>query len=166
MVAEGIRGLSCLGFSPDDRWMAVTRTNHRIQVLETRDGRLVVELDGHTGELNLVTFNADGKLLASASDDRTARVWRLPSGEPVGSELPHEHPVQQVALSADSRYLATATLPAQSTNVTVQVWNLETGLQVGETIMARSARSGGENRRLAKGGMMLTITFVATAPLS
>ena len=134
MLAEGIRGLACRAFSPDDRWMAVSLASHRIRVLDTRDGRPVVELDGHTGAVNQVTFSDDGKLLASASDDRTARVWRLPSGEPVGSELAHEHPVLRVALSADSRYLATATLPAQSTNVMVQVWNLETGRRIGETI--------------------------------
>ncbi len=41
-------------------------------------------LVGHHGRLGAIAFRADGALLATAADDRTIRLWRLPGGEPVG----------------------------------------------------------------------------------
>ena len=35
---------------------------------------------GHSGGVNAVAFSPDGKHLATASDDKTARVWEVTSG--------------------------------------------------------------------------------------
>jgi WD40 repeat protein len=46
-------------------------------------GNLLKTLEGHTFDVNQVSFNPDVKnelILASASDDRTVRLWRIDSG--------------------------------------------------------------------------------------
>ena len=119
-------------FSPDDRWLAVAFTNHLIQLLDTRPGQLVVELKGHTDEISRLTFNEDASLLASGSRDGSTRIWRLPAGEPVGKPLVDDQPVKWLALSADGRYLATATEVSKDfPNTRVQVWDVQSGEKLG-----------------------------------
>ena len=122
-------------FSPDDRWLAIARTNHIIELLDTRDGRVLAEISGHTNEITMLAFSADGGLLASSSRDQTVRIWRVPGGEPVGEPIPHDEPVQRVAWSADGRYIATAIWrgdePKESA---VQVWNAANRQKVGPKI--------------------------------
>ena len=66
--------------SPDERWLVTADTDHVIRVHDVRDGRSVVDLKGHTDGIVMVSFSTNGNVLASLSDDRTVRLWRLPSG--------------------------------------------------------------------------------------
>ncbi len=122
-------------FSPDDRWLAVALTNHVIQVFDTRNGQAVVELKGHTNEITMLTFSAEGDLLVSGSRDQTARIWWLPTGEPMGSPFVHDQPIRRVALSPDARHLATATVESNESKASqIQVWDVQNAKRVGELI--------------------------------
>ncbi len=50
-------------------------------------------LSGHSGPVYAVAFHPkDNKLIATASQDKTARVWDLSDGKmKVGTEGPHRH---------------------------------------------------------------------------
>ena len=48
------------------------------------DGLEFRELAGHTDTVCAIAISPDGALLASGSNDRTCRLWHLPSGSPVG----------------------------------------------------------------------------------
>jgi len=66
-----------------------------------------------------VDFNMDGRLLATASDDQTVRLWDVETGRPHGWSLTgHTGMVQDVAFSPDGRMLATA-----STDGTARLWS-------------------------------------------
>jgi energy-coupling factor transporter ATP-binding protein EcfA2 len=67
----------------------------RLGVLEHEDG------------VNAVVFSPDGRLVATASFDRTARVWEVGGSQQLVRFL-HEDRVSDVAFSPDGKYLATA----------------------------------------------------------
>ena len=120
-------------FSPDDRWLALADTNHVIRVVNAVNGSPMVELKGHTNTITMLSFSADGRLLASASEDQTARLWRLPSGEAVGIPLVHPQAVRRVVLSDDGQRLLTSTAPSETDKVClVQLWEVSSGRRVGD----------------------------------
>jgi WD40 repeat protein len=62
-------------FSPDARWLGVASGNSA-RVLDIRNGEEVAQFE-HDNLVVGVAFSPDGQLLATASDDETARVWQL-----------------------------------------------------------------------------------------
>ena len=70
-----------------------------------REHRVLV---GHAKAVTSVRFSPDGALLASASADRTIRVWRVADGTCALVLLGHEKGCSDVCWSACGRYLASA----------------------------------------------------------
>ncbi|MCL4788016.1 MAG: hypothetical protein KJ070_14685 [Verrucomicrobia bacterium] len=123
-------------FSPDDRWMAIALTNDAIRILDAHDGRLVMELAGHTNRILSLGFSEDGSALASGGQDGSIRVWQIPAGESFGPPLSSGRAVNRVALSPDGRYLATAHGPSKdSSEPDVRLWDVRTAAQVGTNIV-------------------------------
>jgi WD40 repeat protein len=65
-------------------------------------------LPGHTGRIGGLAFSPDGRLLVSASQDQTARVWDVTTGELLTTLTGFRGPLGSVAFSPDGRVLATA----------------------------------------------------------
>ena len=79
-------------------------------------------LTGHAGWVRGVAFSPDGALLATASTDKTARLWDPATGECVRTLTGHATGLRGVAFSPDGRLLATA-----STGRTARLWEPATG---------------------------------------
>jgi WD40 repeat protein len=77
------------------------------------------ELTAHHDLVTYITFNPDGKLLASASFDQTAKLWSV-QGELLYTLEEHEGSVNGLAFSPDGQTLASA-----SADGTVKLWNLQ-----------------------------------------
>src|SRR5205085_970094 len=93
------------------------------------------------------TFGHDGRRLATASNDKTARVWDTETGHAISPPLRHDDEVNGVTFSPDGRLLATG-----SDDKSVRFWFPETGQLVGEPIVhdgrVKSVAFSPDGRRL------------------
>ena len=99
-------------YSPDRTLWARIGYNdvelHRVRDGEVETERTVRRLDGHTERVNCVTFSPDGSLLATASQDRTVRLWRVADGALLRTLRAHRDYVLRVAFSPDGRFLVSS----------------------------------------------------------
>jgi WD40 repeat protein len=84
---------------------------------------------GHDGEVASAAFSPDGKVILTASDDKTARLWDAAKGQSIGERLTgHDGEVSSAAFSLDDRRIVT------SSDKTVRVWDAATGQPIGEPL--------------------------------
>lgn len=76
----------------------------------------------HGGAVYVAVFSPDGKLILTASVDRSARVWDAVTGELLATLKGHSDPVNDAAFSSDGKRVVTA-----SDDGTARVWEATTG---------------------------------------
>jgi WD40 repeat protein len=81
-------------------------------------------LEGHTSAVYSMVLSSDGTTLASASADRTVKLWDIETGAERHTLKGHTGAVTHVVLSADGKTLASA-----SDDNTVKLWDTETGAE-------------------------------------
>ena len=133
--------------------------NDNIRMRYSDDGDWRGELTGHTDTVRSLAFKPNSYLLASASDDKTIRIWDVSDNTNLRHVLTlrgHTEWVHSVAWSPDGRTLASA-----SDDGTVRLWNPDNGINFavlrGHTAGVLSVAWSPDGRILASGSRDHTI---------
>jgi WD40 repeat protein len=123
----GIRAAFSVAFSPGGTLLAVAGLD--LQVWDVATWTELVGIDGHSGVILAAEFGPNGRSMATAAGDGSAKLWdisdvRSGSLNELASLLGHSAAVLDVAFNPDGSQLATAAL-----DETVKMWD-DTGTEL------------------------------------
>jgi WD40 repeat protein len=97
-----------------------------VKVWDATTGKLRLTSKGrHEDCINALSFTPDGRWIASASADRTIKLWEVDTGEEWRTLTGHVDKVNDITFNRDGRWLASA-----SDDQTVRIWETPTGMLV------------------------------------
>lgn len=109
----------------DDVTFASCSSDGKIKLCSIYQDNPIRTYEGHRDEVNCVKFDKSGTLLASCSDDYSARVWSSPQ-LPVVKLEGHEKEV--CTLRWDPNFNGTQTLATASIDESVKLWDVDRGI--------------------------------------
>lgn len=92
-------------FSPNGQNFIATDDNGTIYILAADSGKLLKQLNAHTGIVYDVSFSVDGKRLASGGGDGTIKIWDTETWESVLSFNDMHVWIHNVQFSSDGNHL-------------------------------------------------------------
>ena len=116
----------------------------------------LLTLNGHTSNVMSVAFSPDGQRLASASADKTVKVWNAATGQKMLTLKGHTNWVHSVTFGPDGKRLASG-----GSDHTVKLWDAATGQCLltanGHSDYVSSVAFSPDGRHLASGSKDKTV---------
>ncbi len=126
----GTAGAKALAFHPGGHIFGFATHFGRIGLFDAQTfNPLRPSINTHRARMNCITFSPDGRLFATAAENRSAQLWSTEAQLAVGPPLVHDNAVDWVSFSPDGQYVVTA-----SADQTAQVWSVETGDPMGSAM--------------------------------
>jgi WD40 repeat protein len=119
-----LRRADALAFSPDGRYLAISEEEDTA-IVSLSDGKALRILRGHKNIITCLAFSHDGKLLASASVDRTIALWNPSLGQVLRTMTRHTDTVNAVLFSEDDRQLFSV-----GNDRAIRVWQVVDGREM------------------------------------
>jgi WD40 repeat protein len=113
-----------MAFSPDSKLFAMGDKAGLLFVYEPEKKNRKVPKQAHETTISCVVFSPDGKIIATASHDKTTKLWN-PDTEELSTLKGHEDAVETVAIGRDGKIVLTG-----SRDGTARLWNGETGKEM------------------------------------
>ncbi|MEM9805034.1 MAG: TIR domain-containing protein [Cyanobacteria bacterium P01_D01_bin.56] len=106
-AVENTQALS-VAFSPSGKYLAIGLENGKIELwqIDQQQRQLLTTMEQHTGPVTDLAFSIDGETIASASEDKTVRLWKK-DGTGLKVLTQHIASVRAVEFSPDGKLLAT-----------------------------------------------------------
>ncbi len=127
-------------FSADGRELALGTFDGNQAIVFVHDvatGRSRCALRGHLGGVSALAFSHNGRLIATASEDRSTKIWDVDTGQQIRTLRHGNEPPTGVAFSRDGTRFATASFYG-----TVTVWETSTGKKISK-FLGHDAPIGG-----------------------
>ena len=121
-----------------------------VRVIDPATGNVKHAL-GHTALVKCLSLAPDGKILATAGDDKVIHLWDTITGKKLRQLAGHQAAVKAVAWSPDGKTLASG-----SGDFTARVWDVEKGQQIAQFTRPQakvdSVAFSPDGKRIASGG--------------
>ncbi|KAG2739634.1 WD40 repeat-like protein [Suillus brevipes Sb2] len=101
-----VYGVRSLAWTSDGNKL-ISGSHSLIRIFDTATWQQIAVLEGYRGYVYGISLSLNNRLLASASEDKTARLWNLDTNLQVGPPLRHENNLRSATLSPDGKLLAT-----------------------------------------------------------
>ena len=128
--AEGIYGVTVSPHSANT--YATAETNDKINLWHKdseNKQKLIHTLLGHDNAITQIKYSPDGKLIASASWDRTIRLWNAETGELINTVGGYKDGINSIAFTPDNQTLISGDEAKE-----VKIWNITNQPKLSKTL--------------------------------